>query len=333
MELTTVADDEAVVHDGFDVRVYDELEPETVYSFDGFEFRTLPQPGEHLCTFATVNDVHFGETECGIIEGLELGPIYSSEPGEPPYPETMNKGAIAEMLRADPAAVVVKGDLTAVGSREEYDWFLAHYRGAFGERLYHVRGNHDAYHGQTFAADAPIEIVLPGVRLAVLDTVIPRETPGQVSTEQLQWLDELGERSDTPVLVFGHHHIWSPDSNVRPENYFGINPDDSERLVEVFVRRPALGGYFAGHTHRNRVRRVSATAEVPWVEVACTKDFPGSWAEYRVFEGGILQIHRRISDPPALAWTEKTRDMYGGIYFDYAFGELSERCFVVRPRG
>ena len=92
-----------------------------------------------------------------------------------------------------------------------------------------------------------------------------------------------------------------------PTTYFGINPDDSERLVAVFARRPSLVGYFAGHTHRNRVRRFAATGAVPWVEVACVKDFPGTWAEYRVFEGGIIQVHRRISTPEALAWSERCR--------------------------
>ena len=53
-------------------------------------------------------------------------------------------------------------------------------------------------------------------------------------------------------------------------------------------------GYFAGHTHRNRVRRYGPTGDVPWVEVACVKDYPGAWAEYRVYEGGILQIFHRI---------------------------------------
>ncbi|MGH2684810.1 MAG: metallophosphoesterase family protein, partial [Actinomycetota bacterium] len=168
----------------------------------------------------------------------------------------------------------------------------------------------------------------------ILDTVIPFRTTGQVSAEQLEWLDELGarSRSERPVLVFGHHHVWSPESRSREATYFGINPDDSERLVEVFARRPALVGYFAGHTHRNRVRRFGATGPVPWVEVACVKDFPGTWAEYRVFDGGILQIHRRISTPEALVWSEKSRGMYGGAYYDYAFGRLEDRCFVVSPR-
>jgi len=129
--------------------------------------------------------------------------------------------------------------------------------------------------------------------------------------------------------VFGHHHVWSPASRQRPEKYFGINPDDSEKLIEVFARRPKLVGYFAGHTHRNRVRRVAATGDVPFVEVACVKDFPGAWAEYRVFEGGILQIVHRISRPDAVVWSEKTRAMFGGLYPQYSFGQMADRCFRV----
>jgi hypothetical protein len=68
------------------------------------------------------------------------------------------------------------------------------------------------------------------------------------------------------------------------------------------------------------------------VEVACVKDYPGSWAEYRVFEGGVLQVHRRISTPEALDWTERTRVMFGGLYPDYAFGSLADRCFAITPR-
>jgi predicted phosphodiesterase len=333
MELTTVADDFAVVHDDFDVREYDGLEPDHPYERDGFEFRTLPRPpGEHLCTFATVNDVHFGETDCGNIEGLDNGPIFRVQEGEEPYPLTMNRAAISEMERRDLAVVVVKGDLTSFGTFEEYDVFLEHYRGAFGDRLVHVRGNHDAYYGNTFADEAPIAVELPGVTLAVIDTSIPGAPSGQVTQDTLEWLRALASGGDRPVLVFGHHHVWSPEALSRPDNYFGINPDDSERLIDVFAEQPRLSGYFAGHTHRNRVRRFAVTGDVPWVEVACVKDFPGAWAEYRVFEGGILQVFHRISTPDALAWTQKTREMYAGTYFGYSFGELDDRCFAIWPR-
>jgi len=48
MELTTVSDDDAVVHDGFEVRRYADLEPDSVYERDGFTFRTLPRPPGEL---------------------------------------------------------------------------------------------------------------------------------------------------------------------------------------------------------------------------------------------------------------------------------------------
>jgi hypothetical protein len=48
-----------------------------------------------------------------------------------------------------------------------------------------------------------------------------------------------------------------------------------------------------------------------------------------VFEGGVLQIHRRISTPDALAWSEQTRNMYAGTYADYALGSLADRCFAM----
>src|SRR5205823_1424220 len=66
LEVTSVADDEAVVFEGPVARRYDGLEPDRDYELDGASFRTLPRPpGERLATVATVNDVHFGETECG----------------------------------------------------------------------------------------------------------------------------------------------------------------------------------------------------------------------------------------------------------------------------
>jgi Icc protein len=329
-ELTTVADDEAVVHDGHEVRTHAGLEPDTDYDLDGLAFRTLPRLGERLATVATVNDVHYGEEVCGIMDGIPDGPFFSVEPGSEPYPELMNRGAIQEISAIDPDAVVVKGDLTCDGLDEEYDAFLAAYGSAFGDRLHHVRGNHDAYRHQTYAPEGPQRIDVDGLTIALLDTTIPGHTSGQVPVEQVEWLEDLAAGADRPVLVLGHHHVWNPGASTRPDDYFGIHPDDSERLIAAVARQPMVIGYAAGHTHRNRVRRFAATGDRPWIEVACVKDYPGTWAEYRVFDGGVLQVHRRISTPEALDWTEKTRGMFAGVYGEYAFGALDERCFAMR---
>lgn len=327
-ELTTVCTREAVVHDGLNVRCYDDLVPDTDYTFDGIAFRTMPEPGELLATFATVNDVHFGETTAGVMEGSDIGPVCSVGPGDEPYPDVMSRGAIREILAFDPAALIVKGDLTSTGTAAEYERFLSFYEAPFGDRLTFVRGNHESYYGTDFGAIPTQEVVLPGARLAVIDTSVARAETGAVHAEQLDWLDALAAESDRPVVVFGHHHPWDPSSDEYPTHYFGIRPDDSERLVDVVARRPTIIGYFAGHTHRNRVRHFAATGNLPWVEVASVKEFPGTWAEYRVFDGGIVQIHHRISTPEALAWSEKTKFMYAGLFHDYAFGSLSDRCFV-----
>jgi len=330
MDLTTVADDHAVVHDGLAVRHYDGLEPDTVYEFDGFAFRTLARPaGERLATFATVNDVHFGEVECGIMGGIDLGPTFSVTDGEEPYPETMNRGAIHEIELLDPDLLLVKGDLTSEGTDDEYRDFLEFYGEAFGDRLVHTRGNHDVHGVADFAVQPTQRVDLPGAVLAVLDTSVRGAAGGHVTGEQLEWLHDLAADTDQPVYAFGHHNVWSPDSVRTFGATFGIDAASSVRLIEVVAARPNIRGYFAGHTHRNRVRHISISRDVPWVEVACVKDFPGAWAEYRVYEGGLLQVFHRISTPDALVWSEKTRGMFGGMYFDYSFGDLGDRCFTV----
>jgi predicted phosphodiesterase len=329
LELTTVSDDDAVFHDGADVRRYEDLTPDTDHVIEGLGFRTLPRVGARLSTVATVNDVHFGEEVAGMMEGLPDGPYFSSDPGEDPYPEVMNRGAVEEISAIDPDAVIVKGDLTNEGLDEEYAAFLAAYQPAFGDRLHHVRGNHDAYRFQTYAPEGPQRIDVDGLTVALLDTTVPGRSTGHMPATQLEWLEDLAASADRPVLALGHHHVWSPDSATRAPDYFGINPDDSERFVEAVARHPRIIGYAAGHTHRNRVRHFRATGARPWIEVACVKDYPGAWAEYRVFEGVVLQVHRRISTPEALAWTEKTRHMFAGLYAGYAFGTLADRCFAM----
>lgn len=330
-QLTTVADDEVVAYDGTTVGRWVGLEPGTEHRLDGLTAHTLSRPpGERLATIATVNDVHFGEVECGILDGWG-DPVLRVEPGESPYPEMMNASAISEITALDPDLVLVKGDLTASGAPEEFDAFRAFYEPAFGDRLLYVRGNHESHPGSPFAAIPFQTRTVPGAIVALLDTSRPGRESGSLSDEQLEQLDDLAAGADRPVLTFGHHHVWDPASKRDPE-YFGINPADSERLIQLIARRPAIIGWFAGHTHRNRVRRFRATGDVPFVEVACVKDFPGAWAEYRVFEGGVIQVFRRISTPEALAWTERTKAMFAGLYEGYAFGTIDDRCFVLPTR-
>jgi 3',5'-cyclic-AMP phosphodiesterase len=330
-DLTTVGVDLAVVHEGTTTYRLDGLAPGAEFEFRGHRGRTLDAPdGELLARFATVNDVHFGEEECGRIDDLREGPIQRAAPGEPPYPETMNRAAADEIDAAAPDAVFVKGDLTCSGTAEEFVAFDQCWLTRFGDRLHVVRGNHDAYEGQhAYASDTWVE--LPGVAVALMDTTIPFHTTGALHTEQLEWLDTHAASADRPVVVLGHHQQWIDGE--RSPTYFGLDPDSSDGLAEVIARRPRIVAYAAGHTHRHRVRRTAAG--VPSIEIGCVKDFPGTWAEYLVYEGGIVQVVHRISSPEALDWSERCRHLYsdfGVDYQSYALGELHDRCFTISLR-
>ncbi len=331
MDITTVADDLIVAHEGVDVHRLDGLAPDTEHQVGMHTVRTSSRPrGELLCRFATVNDLHFGEIDCGRLDDNPGGPVQRADPGDPPYAEMMNGFAVSEIAEIDPVAVIVKGDLSRDGQPDEWAAFEECYRPPFGARLHVVRGNHDAYHGQTgYAGDEWIE--LPGVSVALLDTTIPTETTGWLGDDQLEWLDTLAAQADRPVIVMGHHQQFTGSS--RSPGYFGLHPDASDALTAVIARRTSIVAYTAGHTHRHRLRMLACG--VPSVEVGCVKDFPGSWAEYRVYEHGISQVVHRLSSPEALRWSQRCRHLYrdfGVDYETYAMGRLEDRCFTISLR-
>ena len=338
--VTTAAGDVRVVTEGrYHHATVRGLEPATNYSLrvEGVdpdrlcpaEFTTLAVPPGSLRTrFATVNDVHFGEEICGLIGGeTEVGPVFTTPAGQTPYPQLMNRSVIADIASSDVAAVLVKGDLTSHGTAREYAEFLNAY-GTFGDRLHHVRGNHESYYSDTVANIGPQVIELDGVTNVLIDTAELRRVNGHLDHEQLRWLETVVAAAQQPVLLFGHHQLWDPASDERNENTFGVVPGASEAIIELIGRHKHVGGYFAGHTHRNRVRRFSGARDVPIVEVASTKEYPGAWAEYRVYDGGYVQIGRRASAPDAMAWAERTRGLYSGLYRDYSLGSVTDRCFM-----
>ena len=341
LEITTVADDLIVTHEGAHVERLTGLTPQTEYTVAGRSVQTLARPdGELLCRVGTVNDVHFGEVEAGRVDEHPGGPVRRVPPDADPYPEVMNRAAVAEMLDADLTAVIAKGDLTTDGTEEEFATYEAIYGDAFGARLHTVRGNHDAYRGQDrYGGDQWIE--LPGIAVALLDTAVPFRPNGTLRPEQLEWLDERAGASPVPVLAMGHHHQWIGTPNhehgstpaAQHSAYFGIDPQASEALAALIARRPSIIAYTCGHSHRHRVR--TTAGGVPSIEVGCVKDFPGTWAEYRVYETGVMQVVHRISAPEALVWSEQCRDLYSDFGIDYtayALGTLADRCLVIPLR-
>ena len=174
IELTTVADDEAVVYDGGRVTAHDGLTPDTDYDLDGIAFRTLARPGgERLATSPPSTTSTSARPCAGCSRASTSAPSSRASPGEPPYPETMNRGAITEIAAIEPDAVVVKGDLTdprlARGVRRSSSTATARLRRPDAPRARQPRRlPRRGLRLRRAARDHPARRAL-----AVLDTVIP----------------------------------------------------------------------------------------------------------------------------------------------------------------
>ena len=320
-----VADDEAVVHDGTEVRVYDGLTPTPTTTYDGLAFRTFPDPGERLATFATVNDVHFGETSAACSRARRR-PDLLGRAGRRPVPRGHEpRRRSPRSPRIDPDAVVAKGDLTTAAPRRSTTPSSPATAAPSATGCSTCGATTTPTPARRSPPTPRAGRELPGVVLAVLDTVDPGRAPGQVTRRAARrgWTTLGARRPTGPCWSSATTTCGTPDSGQRPERYFGINPDDSERAGRAWSPAAPPSSATSPATPTATGSATSpATGDVPWVEVACVKDFPGAWAEYRVFEGGDpadrpphLRRRRRWRGPSGPA------GMYGGLYVDYAFGD------------
>ena len=83
----------------------------------------------------------------------------------------------------------------------------------------------------------------------------------------------------------------------------------------------------SGHTHRHRARRHGPLLVT---EVGSPKDYPGTWAGYLVYEGGIVQTVRRVMAPEAIRWTQRTARMFGGAWGRWSPGRLTTAASASR---
>lgn len=321
---------------GVGVVSVDNLEPDTSFTLevldgsgsvtDVLHGHTRPSI-DTLSKVATISDVHLGADGFG-------RPRLLSEIHEEPYPLRCGRAAIDEAIDWGADALVIKGDLTDTGSREEWQMAEALLRD-IDIPVVITAGNHDVWGTREVMPDVGAASIgqsveditfidLPGVRVVLADT----SKPGQGTGELARHRDQLVEIADisTPVLLFIHHHIqrtplpwfWPP----------GITPENAMSVVGALSNVNSSILISSGHTHRNR-RHHLLDGAVTFTEVSSTSDYPGVWAGYDVGARRIGQTVRRIAAPNALEWTERTRRALGGVWPRWSQGRLDDRCLEI----
>jgi Icc protein len=318
------------------------------------QFDTLPAAGGSVSgSFATLNDLHFGEERFGGVL-LEDGEYGEDQPGfefvlareyEEPYWRFMNEDAIDEINAAGVDAAVIKGDIADRGrpdqfeeARRSFARFAAPHHAFLGNHDYYARLEGEEVDGYALLGQpsAPRCVDLGGWRLVLLETADPGEHSGVFPEERLRWLEEaLAEtrERELPTLLFMHHQPVPSRHAASYPNSIGLRPDHSQPLFDLIGCNPQVRGVLIGHTHRNRVRRYPECGPVPFIEVNCTKDYPGGWAHYRLYDDGSLrQEVRRTASARALAHSTRCRDFFKGGYRSFALGPLDARSFAAPPR-
>ncbi len=288
----------------------------------------LPPPGRLLARFATVSDIHIGEKQFGI-----LGRIHDT--GTTPYPLRAWQAAVAEAADWGAELLVVKGDLTRDSAPAEVR-DVAGLLAAAPMRTHSILGNHDSHLGVNVIgildhAGSPVTLQpraldIPGLRLLLLNTMHadPRYHRGHVPVEQAALVAELAAAAPGPVWLAMHH---PPDLHRYPTCYPpGVPFAESRALLRALEEANPSTFVTCGHRHRNRLYR---HGRLVISEVGSTKDYPGCWAGYKVFEGGLVQTVRRIARPDVIAWTEVTKRAMNGQWGRWSPGRLDDRCFAL----
>ncbi|HTT88172.1 MAG TPA: metallophosphoesterase [Acidimicrobiales bacterium] len=307
-----------------------------VPAFVAGRVRTLaPPPGRLLYKFATVSDLHIGEKVFGVFYRIHDASERTAKPCEDPYPVRALQAAIDEAAAWGAELLVVKGDLTNTTSPAEVR-DVGRLLAASPIPVEAILGNHD----NNFGVDAravlekhgiaiswqPRAVDVPGLRLVLMSTASgnPRLHRGELAPEMSRKIARLAGDSAGPAWVTLHHPYEKyPFRSVYPP---GLPFDQGREFLNALVGAKRESFVTFGHRHRNRRY---GYGPLVITEVGSTKDYPGVWAGYKVYEGGLVQVVRRTARHDVISWTEATRRAVNGQWRRWSPGRLDARCFTV----
>jgi len=165
-----------------------------------------------------------------------------------------------ERSGTNPSAIVITGDLADLGEPDAYQRLrdeLQPVADRMGSKIIWVMGNHDErgpYSAALFggehggpAPDAPQDRIydIDGLRIVALDSSVPGYHHGELTDEQLSWLEEVLSVPAAHGTLLALHHPPLPSPI---EIMAIIELQQQDRFAEV-IRDTDVRGILAGHLH------------------------------------------------------------------------------------
>lgn len=191
---------------------------------------------------------------------------------------------VDEINELKPDALVVTGDLTDMGFRQEYKVAHRLISRMDVEHVMVLSGNHDArnvgdLHFEEFFGSRSTELRFNGVRIIGLDSSEPDLDAGRIGRNRYRWIEERFSEPDEFKIVALHHHLLPVPGTGRERNIVY----DAGDLLRVF------GGsgcdvVLCGHKHVPHVWRLEDMIVVN-AGTACSHRLRGKTrASYNILE-------------------------------------------------
>ncbi len=170
-------------------------------------------------------------------------------------PELLDR-SIIEINRANPTVVVVSGDLTDAGYREEFEQAAEYIARLECENVMVIPGNHDArnvgyVHFERLFGERQSLMDLDDVILVGVDSSEPDLNDGQVGREHYGFIEKTFYDAQDKLKIFVvHHHLIPLPGTGRERNIVYDAGDILERLIDAGVDLVLSGHKHVPHTWR-----------------------------------------------------------------------------------
>ena len=148
----------------------------------------------------------------GGTEPFVIAQISDLHCGGPYFLPNLLERAITEVNDLDPQIVVVSGDLTTYGFKEEYAQAKEYLAGIDCQAVVVIPGNHDSrnvgyVHFEELFGDRNSVLRVGAVTVVAVDSTEPDLDNGQIGRGRYRWIDEqFAVPADLRVFVL-HHHL------------------------------------------------------------------------------------------------------------------------------
>ncbi len=180
--------------------------------------------------------------------------------GDPRFDKKLMQKVIFEINSANPDLVIIPGDLTATGYRDQFEEAKSYFEQIKCPQQIVIAGNHDCrnvgylhfedvigprYHIKSFPfAVKHCEKLQEKIKLLAVDSNKPDLDDGEVGREKYSWItNEFAEKNIFKVFVL-HHHLISIPGTGRERNIVWDAGDVLEKLEKARVDL-----VLAGHRH------------------------------------------------------------------------------------